>query len=184
MAAEDGPPGILKPTGDRVRFKESGDMGITTAVREDLPRILEIQKRAFLAEAVSLGDFSIEPLRQTLESVENDLATSLILKAVSPDGGILGSVRGKSGEEGVYVFKLSVDPPAQGRGLGEALLRSLEEALPASRYWLFTSTKNRPAIALYSRLGYSAFKERDFSATLRVVYFEKLVPARIPPAPD
>jgi ribosomal protein S18 acetylase RimI-like enzyme len=122
-----------------------------------------------------VGDPGIEPLTQTLDDVLKDFGSSTVLKAAGPDGEILGSVRGRR-EAGVFVFKLSVDPAAQGRGCGTALMRALERALPARRYWLFTRSGNLPAMAVYLKLGYSLYKEEDAGLRLRFAYFEKLVP--------
>ena len=66
---------------------------ILQASQNDLEAILQLQKDCYITEAAIYNDFSIQPLRQDLKSLENEFETSKILKAVI-DGEIVGSVRG------------------------------------------------------------------------------------------
>jgi ribosomal protein S18 acetylase RimI-like enzyme len=150
---------------------------ILPAEPADLPRILKIQKAAFLSEAIDLDDFGIEPMIQTARGVLEDFRTSAILKAAGPDGTVIGSVRVRREGGGACVFKLSVDPPSQGRGVGAALLRAAEAAVPAPCYRLFTSSRNRAALAVYERVGYSRVREEDKGGRLRLVHLEKAAAA-------
>jgi ribosomal protein S18 acetylase RimI-like enzyme len=149
---------------------------VSPASPDDLPRILEIQKRAFLADCAVLGDWTIEPVVQTLREVEDDFRSSAVLKAVGPAGELMGSIRARRGGEGVYLFKLSVDPALQGRGAARALIGAAEAALPSGRYWLKTRSGNEPASSLYLKLGYSKYKEEEATPALSFTFFEKLVP--------
>jgi len=66
---------------------------IEKAVFEDLPKILNLQKLAFLNEAKLLNNFSIQPLMQTQEELENEFAKSIVLKLEDESKKIIGSVR-------------------------------------------------------------------------------------------
>ena len=55
-------------------------MEITKAAFEDLLKILELQKLAYLSEAKLLNNYSIQPLTQTLKELENEFDKNIILK--------------------------------------------------------------------------------------------------------
>lgn len=55
-------------------------MKISRAVLEDLDGILRLQKRAYLSEAKLYDDYSIPPLTQSLEKIEQEFANQIFLK--------------------------------------------------------------------------------------------------------
>jgi hypothetical protein len=55
-------------------------MAILEAAQNDLPKILGLQKSAYLSEAKLLNNYSIQPLAQTLEELEKELSRGVILK--------------------------------------------------------------------------------------------------------
>jgi ribosomal protein S18 acetylase RimI-like enzyme len=153
-------------------------MGVITVRRAnpgDLGRILEIQRAAFMEEARAVNDYTISPLVQSLEGVREDLERALILAAEDEDGSILGSIRGEERDGTTFVFKFTVDPGAQGRGVGGALLNALEEALPMPRFQLHTRKQNYKAIGLYLKNGYVQYKEERLDNGIEFVYLEKIV---------
>ena len=148
-------------------------MNITPAERGDLRAILDLQYLAYQSEAQLLNDFSIPPLRQRLEDVEKEFVEGLVLKAVSEQGEIIGSVRGRSENGTLYVGKLMVRPDHQGKGLGTRLLAAIEKCLPHSRYELFTSDRSAANLRLYEKAGYTRFAEKRIKAGLTFIYLEK-----------
>jgi ribosomal protein S18 acetylase RimI-like enzyme len=70
------------------------------------------------------------------------------------DGTIVGCVIGDRVLDGNRIVNLAVDPPAQRQGIGAALLRAAERALPGGDMTLMVQTGNAPARALYHRVGY------------------------------
>ena len=79
-----------------------------------------------------------------------------------PDGGPLGEIAGPDETE----FRmLAVDPAAQGRGVGTALLRrsSTTAAAAASRIVCSSLPAMRAAHRIYERLGFTRAPERDWS---------------------
>jgi hypothetical protein len=82
---------------------------ILRAERGDLPAILALQHLAYQSEAKLLNDFTIPPLRETLDDVSRQFAGGIILKAITPPDGIIGSVRGIVNEGTSFVLRES--PP-------------------------------------------------------------------------
>ena len=72
-----------------------------------------------------------------------------------------------------YIGKLIVHPAHQRKGIGTQLLYAIEQAAPAPRYELFTSSKSEKNIRLYERVGYHRFMAKQVSPDLSFVYLEK-----------
>jgi len=65
---------------------------IEKALKEDLPDILNLQKKAFEKVAMEENNFNILPMTQTLESITEEYEKRLFLK-YTLEGKIIGSVR-------------------------------------------------------------------------------------------
>jgi ribosomal protein S18 acetylase RimI-like enzyme len=62
-----------------------------------------------------------------------------------------------SGPPSAEITAVVVEASAQGHGVGRALMRGAEQALPGlgvSRVWLVTTNENLAALALYQKVGY------------------------------
>ena len=147
---------------------------IVKAEKGDLSEILDLQYLAYQSEARLFDNEDIPPLKQTLVDVENEYQRGIILKALDEDNTIIGSVRAFCANGTVYIGKLMVHPSKQGQGIGTQLLLEMEKQYPKQRYELFTSTKSEKNIALYKKLGYEIFDEKQISEELRFVYMEKV----------
>lgn len=81
-----------------------------------------------------------------------------ILLAEIADLGVVGTCGLlRTGEDEFELIKMAVLPEAQGRGVGEALLRTAiarAGAMGAKRLFLLTNSKSRTAIRLYERNGF------------------------------
>lgn len=147
---------------------------IKKAQKEDLEEILKLQYLAYQSEAKLFGNMDIPPLKQTIEKVYDEFQKGVILKAVDDRGVIIGSVRAYQDGGTVYIGKLMVHPSKQGQGIGTKLLLAMEKQYPNQRYELFTSTRSEKNIALYRKLGYKIYEEKQITEELRFVYMEKV----------
>jgi len=148
-------------------------MIVAKAEKSDLRTILDLQYLSYQSEALSVNDFTIQPLTQTYAEIEQEYAKCVFLKAQDENGEILGSVRAYFENDTAFVGKLFVHPQKQGQRIGEHLLLAIERECPAARYELFTSAKNIRSIRLYERLGYARFREQKASERLTFAFFEK-----------
>ena len=135
--------------------------------------ILDLQKLAYLAEARLYGDWTLPPLTQTLESLNEEFADSVVLRAL--DGTrLVGSVRATETGGLCQVGRLVVHPDSQGQGIGTLLMREIERAFPgATRFQLFTGSRSEGNIRLYERLGYARSHEKTVSPAVTLVFMEK-----------
>jgi len=146
---------------------------IDRASTSDFPSILEIQKKAFLSEAFFYQNFNIQPLTQTLEEIEEECKEKIVLKAFI-DGKIVGSIRANAFENSCWVNKLVVLPEFQRRGIGEKLLRKIENYFPkVEKFTLATGSKSASNIRLYEKLGYKIDRKETFHDGVEAVVMEK-----------
>ena len=148
-------------------------MRIVEADKSDLKAILDLQYLSYQSEAIFLNDFTIQPLLQTYDEIEQEYAKCRFLKAEDENKEIIGSVRAYSDNGTTFVCKLFVHPKWQGQRIGEKLLLAIERECPAARYELFTSNKNMRSIRIYERIGYVKFKEQKATDVLTFAFFEK-----------
>lgn len=144
---------------------------------KDAEDILALQKLAYQSEARLYNDWSLPPLRQSLESLLEEFGESVALKAVS-NGRIVGSVRARAALEVCAIGRLVVHPDFQGQGIGSQLLKSIEAEFPeASKYELFTGSRSEANIRLYHCHGYTISHAQQLSPTVVLVFLEKTVKA-------
>jgi len=146
---------------------------IDQASKLDFPEILEIQKKAFLSEAELYQNYQIQPLIQTLSDMKEECKEKIVLKAVI-DGKIVGSIRANAHVKGGWVNKLVVLPEFQQRGIGEKLLREIENYFPTvDKFTLATGSKSASNIRLYEKVGYKIDRQETFHDGVEAVVMEK-----------
>jgi ribosomal protein S18 acetylase RimI-like enzyme len=146
---------------------------IHEATPSDAGEILEIQKSAFHHQGILYNDFRLPPLVQTLDDLVQDFKTHVFLKAVYK-GKIVGTVRGRGEGNTCHISRLSVHPDHQNRGIGKKLMRAIEDKFSgARRYELFTGHKSRKNLALYEKLGYRKFGEKNQGESVILICMEK-----------
>ncbi|MFD7611105.1 GNAT family N-acetyltransferase [Streptomyces sp. NPDC059828] len=154
-------------------------VSITAAAVQDAEHILKLQYLCYQSEAALYGDYSIEPLTQTLEDLRAELARGHALVARLGDE-VIASVRGEVDEAGVArIAKLIVHPRMQRHGLGGRLLGAIETHFAADsaakRFQLFTGHRSDRNLRLYRRHGYAPVSELSAGPRLTVITLEKRV---------
>jgi len=165
--------GLTIPFVPMSRAAPAPPVSIARASQEDAAAILELQKLAYQSEARLYDDWSLPPLTQQLESLEQEFENSVVLMAM--DGAqLVGSVRARESAGICHVGRLIVHPARQGAGIGTLLLREIERACSSARFQLFTGSRSEGNLRLYQRLGYERSHERQLSPTVTLVYLEKV----------
>ena len=85
-------------------------MEICKADFEELNKILELQYLAYKSEAALFGTNDIPPLKQTMEEVIQEYRNGIILKMISEDNDIIGSVRARedNGTERLFLREMNM----------------------------------------------------------------------------
>jgi len=147
---------------------------ITQANEDDLPAILDVQKKAFLAVVKTFHLKSLPPLEQSLESLTDDFAKGMVLK-LSIGNAIVGSVRAYQKDETCHIERLVVLPEYQNRGIGKALMHEIETRYTniVKRYELFTGTRDSRNRHFYDQLGYKPFKTEKLNEEISFIFMGK-----------
>ncbi|GGT45048.1 GNAT family N-acetyltransferase [Streptomyces purpureus] len=152
---------------------------ISAADEQDAEHILKLQYLCYQSEAELYGDYSIEPLTQSLDALRAELAQGHALVARLGDE-IVASVRATADDTGtVRIDKLIVHPRLRRHGLGGRLLDAIERhfaadpAPAAKRFQLFTGHRSEGNLRLYRRKGYETVATREVGPRLTLVTLEK-----------
>ncbi|MFF3606113.1 GNAT family N-acetyltransferase [Streptomyces sp. NPDC002463] len=155
---------------------------ISAADAQDAEHILKLQYLCYQSEAELYGDWSIEPLTQSLDALHTELAEGHGLVARLGDE-VVASVRARLDEDGtVRIAKLIVHPRMQRHGLGGRLLDGIERhfaadtaeaTASAKRFQLFTGHRSEGNLRLYRSKGYAQVSTREIGPKLTLVTLEK-----------
>ncbi|MFI2032014.1 GNAT family N-acetyltransferase [Streptomyces buecherae] len=149
---------------------------ISPASEQDAEQILKLQYLCYQSEAELYGDYSIEPLTQTLDDLRAELGNGWVLAGRLGEE-VVGSVRGAVHEDGTAAIAgLIVHPRMQRHGLGGRLLAAIEMRLAAEqvkRYRLSTGHRSEGNLRLYRKYGYAQVGTERVSRSLSVVTLEK-----------
>ena len=149
-------------------------MEIIKADFKDLPKILDLQKLAYLSEAKIHNNYSIQPLMQTLDELEMEFGKNIILKIMDGENNeIIGSIRAYEENNRVYIGKLMVHPDHQNKGIGKYLLKTIETLFPNKTFELFTSSKSEKNLYIYKKNGYKEFKRQKMPDNIEIIFLEK-----------
>lgn len=138
-----------------------------------MPKILEIQRAAFDKEALLYGSRELPPLIESIEDLERDLRTNKFFKA-ELDGNIVGSIRAHMEGTSCMIWRLSVSPEFQGKGIGRALIAEAERCHPNAEFYdLFTGAKSESNLQLYKKLGYCLTGAEEQHGPIKFVFMRK-----------
>ncbi len=143
---------------------------------EDVADVLRVQLAAFTIEARLYDDPALPPLLEQAEAVRADLASGAGFVAVK-DGRVVGSVRTHVEGRTLHIARLAVEPAAQGRGIGTALLALAETTADADEARLFTGHRSLGNLRLYAAAGYREERRRAVDDKVTLVYLRKALPA-------
>lgn len=154
---------------------------ISVATGQDAEQIFRLQYLCFQSEAALYGNYRIDPLVQTLDSVREEVASDCVFVARLGDE-VVGSVRGSVTEDGAAcIGKQCVHPRLQGHGIGARLLRAAEAALVqergATRFRLATGHRSEGSLRLYRRVGYETVGTSQGNDGVPMIVLEKQAPA-------
>jgi ribosomal protein S18 acetylase RimI-like enzyme len=150
---------------------------ISVATEQDAEQIFRLQYLCFQSEAALYGNYRIDPLVQTLDSVRQEVAGDCVFVARLGEE-VVGSVRGKVTEDGAAAIgKLCVHPRLQGHGIGARLLRAAEAALAeergATRFRLHTGHRSEGNLRLYRKSGYQTVGRSTGADGVELIILEK-----------
>lgn len=146
---------------------------ILQATMEDLHEILRLQHYSFVSQAMELGVPSIPPMEETLEEKQNAFRDGTILKLVSDDSKIIGSVMGRVDNGTLHIGKLMVHPDYRGQGFGKRLLNEIQTLLPHTESRLFTPTRSLRNIRMYEADGFRGIMEERLSDSITLLHMKK-----------
>jgi ribosomal protein S18 acetylase RimI-like enzyme len=150
---------------------------ISAAAEQDAEQIFRLQYLCFQSEAALYGNYRIDPLVQTLDSVREEVAADCVFVARLGDE-IVGSVHGRITEDGAAAIgKLCVHPRLQGHGIGARLLGAAETALADQRgartFRLHAGHRSESNLRLYSKVGYQRVGTSQGSDGVPMIVLEK-----------
>ncbi len=142
-------------------------------VRDSL-EILTIQKEAFQSEAIRYNDFTIAPLVQTVEELEEEFKSNTFI-VVREKGKILGSIKVFVEDDTCFIGRVVVSPSRQGEGIGSLLMNRVEkEFSDVKRFELFTGSLSERNLAIYKNKGFAEFKREKITEDIEFIYLEKI----------
>jgi GNAT superfamily N-acetyltransferase len=146
---------------------------ITDVLSNDLPALLELQKRCYRENALRYNNFQIRPMAQTLPEIENEFARCIFLKSVEASE-IIGSIRAYRTDNTCFIVRLFVHPEFQNRGIGSILITAIEQRFgDVDRYELFTGYRDDKNLYLYTKHGYTKFREERHTDGMIFFFLEK-----------
>jgi len=150
---------------------------ISAAAEQDAEQIFRLQYLCFQSEAALYGNYRIDPLVQTLDSVRAEVVSDCVFVARLGDE-VVGSVRGRVTEDGsAAIGKLCVHPRLQGHGIGARLLRAAEAALAdergATSFRLHTGHRSEGNLRLYRKVGYQTVGTSEGEDGVPMIVLEK-----------
>lgn len=153
-------------------------ISIRPAAPEDAEAIHAIQMRAFAEEARLSDNLQIPPLTEPVSAIELHIRTQTVLTAHEGER-IIGAARGIVEGRVCTLRGVIVEPTCQGRGIGAALLRAVEQAHPGvERFELTTNTLVPGNVAFYERRGYQVHGLTTYSEKIVLAQMSKPAGAR------
>jgi tRNA (guanine37-N1)-methyltransferase len=131
------------------------DVTVRAAEPGDAGELLTLQRACWAPERPANPQLELDALTETLDDVRRRLGERLVLVARSGSR-LVGAVAADRRGTDWHVGRLMVAPDLQGRGLGRALLRRIEEAAPdgVTQFRLSTGTGSTRSLRILRKAGY------------------------------
>lgn len=150
-------------------------MRIELAAIQDVPELLELQRKAFGPLCDRLNWHDAPPMTETLEKACDEFAKCSTLKVQNEEGRIIGSVNGNVTDGSLYIGRLMVLPEYQQQGIGKQLFREIQRLLPHKRAWLCTCQQVPETYYFYLREGFKHYKSEEVGSGLTWAHMEKYI---------
>jgi ribosomal protein S18 acetylase RimI-like enzyme len=138
---------------------------------DTLRRLRDLQYAAYAVEARLIGFDGIPALHESLEELR-DCGESFL--GLDDEAGLVGAVSWVRRQDGTLeICRLMVHPRAFRRGIATALLDCLDRAEPVRRAVVSTGTGNHPALALYTRRGFTPIGTRQIVPGTSITIMER-----------
>ena len=108
-------------------------MKIELATIQDVPALLDLQRKAFGPLCEELNWKDAPPLTESLEHAYEEFARCTTLKVQNDEGLIIGSVHGNVTDGSLYIGRLMVLLEYQQQSIGKLLFREIQTRLPHRR---------------------------------------------------
>ena len=152
-------------------------LNINRAFASDANAMHSLQQRAFEEEGLRCGTRDIPPLQEQVASIAEHIRSQIALVAIE-DGNIVGCVRGLLENRICTIRALVVDPPKHGRGIGSALLKTLEaELTDVDRIDLTTNTIMEGNVPFYVHHGFHVVEYTTPLSGIKLARMSKCVVA-------
>ncbi|MEM6806125.1 MAG: GNAT family N-acetyltransferase [Bacteroidota bacterium] len=133
-------------------------------------QIHDVFQASYLVEAKLLGLSDFPPLKRLLESY---LKSENIFFGYVEHGDLKGVIEVSLPPECVDINSLVVHPKFFRLGIGRKLLEYVLNRFDRELFLVETAVDNKPAIALYKKLGFKEIKQWDTDFGIRKVGFER-----------
>lgn len=143
--------------------------------RDELAKLVALQRAAYRVEADLIGTDAIPPLRETVADLQ---ASGESLWGYYADGELAGAVGYKREGDLLDMYRLAVSPTYFRLGIAGALVAHVEAAAHAAgvrRVIVSTGAANAPAVAFYRRAGFHPTRQSEVVPGLLIAHFERLL---------
>jgi len=140
------------------------------AVSGDVPAIVALQRAAYAPNRIALG---VEPI--PLQADYAEIVARMEVWLFGPDEALRGVLALEPHPDALMIWSIATAPPAQGAGLGGAMLDFAEaqaRALGLPKLRLYTGQQLRANVDWYRRRGF-AIDRREELADRRIVHMSK-----------
>lgn len=134
-------------------------------------QVLAVQRPSYQIESRLIKYPNLPPLFETIADLQKS-GESFVGYWLA--GQLAGVLSYEATDEGIHIDRLVVHPDYFRRGIGRAMLRWVETAVPSALHiTVSTAVKNQPAVQLYQSEGYTIVQYTTLPDGLELVLLRK-----------